>query len=98
MKLSFVPKEADKAYVANALWLPKKGLRVEPFKKALEFDVKGQGGLLTKLAMWEESANHIICPREFINPRDYPNYKFPFIDLRPQFQSVKFQDRVKPRN
>lgn len=98
MKLQFCAKEADKAYVSNALWLPKRGLRVEPFKKALQFTVKGQAGALTELAMWEESTNHILCPREFLHPRDYVNYKFPFVDLRPQFQQVRFKDLVTPRN
>jgi superfamily II DNA or RNA helicase len=98
MNLSFVPKEADRAYVSNALWLPKRGIRVDPFKRALEFTVKGQGGALSQLMMWEESTNHIICPREFLHPRDYPNYKFGFVDLRPEFQRVRFNDLVKPRN
>jgi superfamily II DNA or RNA helicase len=98
MKLSFVPKEPDKAYVANALWLPKRGLRIDPFKKSLEFIVKGQGGQITNLAMWEESTNHLICPREFLQTSAYKNFKFPFVDLRPQFQQVRFNDLVVPRN
>jgi superfamily II DNA or RNA helicase len=96
-RLQFVPKEADKAYVSNSLWLPKRLLRAETLKRALDFQVQGREGLV-RLSMWDESSNHIICPREFIPPSDYPKYKFPFIDLRPQFQKVEFEDLVTPRS
>lgn len=97
MKLSFVVKEPDKAYIADRLWLPKGGIRVEPVKRALQFTVGGKEGQV-EMQMWEESSNHIICPREFLPSENYRHYKFPFIDLRPQFQRVQFEDKVVPRN
>lgn len=103
MKLSFVPKEASKAYVADSLWLPKSrafgdGLvRPDPVKKALEFAVPSPEGQV-EVQMWDESSSHIICPREFLPPSEYAKYRFPFVDLRPQFQKVAFNDLVVPRN
>ena len=96
--LKFVPKEADKAYVANQLWLPKAGIRVDTVKKYLEFVVGGPNGEQTLLRLWDESSYHLICPREFIAASEYSKYKFPFVDLRPHFQKVEFEDLVKPRN
>lgn len=97
MILDFIPKEPDAAYIANKLWLPKSGVRVGPIKKALEFEAQGVGGQ-QRIRLWEESTHHVICPREFLPPSQYPNYKFPFIDTRPHFQKVKFKDLVVPRN
>lgn len=98
--LNFVPKEPNCAYVSNRLWLPKMELRPEPIKNALEFDIPSStpGEGMIKLRLWEESKYHIICPREFIKPAQYPRYKFPFIDLRPEFERVEFQDHVVPRD
>lgn len=103
MKLTFVPKEPDRAYVADRLWLPKTrtrgdGLvRPDPVKRALEFVVGSQDGQVL-LQMWEETSSHIVCPREFLPPGEYLKYRFPFIDLRPTFQRVQFEDKVVPRN
>ena len=97
MNLTFVEKEPGKAYVADKLWLPKSGVREGPVKTALEFSVNTSKGMQI-IRMWGESKNHIICPREFIPASQYTNYKFPFIDLRPQFQKVNFIDGVTPRD
>lgn len=97
MILEFVPKEPDKAYVSNRLWLPKSGIRVGPVRRALEFMVNFKGKQETH-TMWEETTSHIVCPREFLPPAEYPKYKFPFIDLRPEFEHVEFEDLVVPRN
>lgn len=101
MILPFVHKEADKAYVSNHLWLPKDsrvqgGVRLDPVKKALEFLVPGRGEQQL-IKMWEESWNHIICPREFLPSTQYPTYKFPFIDICPPFSKAEFEDLVVPR-
>lgn len=97
MILNFAQKDKDKAYIANKLWLPKSGVRLEPLKSALEFDVPSRDGQ-TKMMLWEESSNHLICPREFLPAAHYKQYKFPFVDLRPQFQKIQFKDMVVPRN
>ena len=108
MILNFVKKEPGKAYIADRLWLPKKsvgtieGVRSEPVKRALEFTVAGMNNhgeaSQVLMKMWDESSHHIICPREFLPPTQYPFYKFPFVDLRPHFQTVQFEDLVVPRD
>jgi superfamily II DNA or RNA helicase len=102
MNLSFIRKEPGKAYVANRLWLPKNGVRALPVQRALEFLVQGRrdDGEMgqVELKLWGESSHHIIAPREFINPNDYPNYRFPFVDLRHEFGTVDFEDLVTPRD
>lgn len=97
MDLTFVPKLPDRAYLSNSLWLPKSGVRPGPVKKALEFIVQSQEKQLL-MRMWEESTNHIVCPREFLPSSQYANYAFPFVDLRPEFQKVEFADLVVPRD
>lgn len=102
MKLLLPLKEPNKAYISNQLWLPKEGnvlggVRVGPIQKALEF-VVGRNGEMGTIKLWEESRHHIICPREFLPTSEYPKYKFPFVDLRPQFGDRYFTDLVEPRN
>lgn len=101
MKLRIPVKEPTKAYISNSLWLPKEGnvpggVRVGPIKKALEFHVGTRRD--SKISLWEESTNHLIVPREFLPTSEYPKYKFPFVDLRPQFKKVFFEDLVTPRS
>ncbi len=103
MKLIIPVKEQDKAYISNQLWLPKEdsvqgGIRAGPIKKALEFSVSSREGKMSIISMWNESRHHIICPREFLPHSEYPKYRFPFVDLRPQFERVEFEDLVIPRN
>lgn len=102
MRLLIPVKEPNKAYVSNQLWLPKEGnvlggVRVEPIQKALEFTV-GRAQEVGVIRLWEESRNHIICPREFLPTSQYPKYRFPFVDLRPKFGDRYFQDLVEPRD
>lgn len=96
MSYIFAAKEPDKAYVSNHLWLPKTLIRENQVKKALEFLVNGEGGQ-ELLRLWGESQHHVLCPREFLPSSQYKNYKFPFIDLRPEFRHVEFTDMVEPR-
>lgn len=99
MELTFVPKEGDRAYVSNYLWLPKSRIRVGPVRRALEFTVWNESQReQILLRLWEESTNHIVCPREFLPATEYPKYDFPFVDLRPEFQRVEFEDLVVPRD
>ena len=74
-------------------WLPKSEVRVGPVKRALEFTVNTQGQQET-LRMWSETKTHIICPREFLSPSEYPKYSFPFVDIRMEFEKIKFKDLV----
>ena len=95
--MNFVPKDPRRAYVSNHLYLPKVMVRTGPIKSALEFDVQA-GGEQQTLRLWEESKNHLICPREFLRYQEYPNYDFPFVDLRPEFPTAEFEDMVVPRD
>jgi CRISPR/Cas system-associated endonuclease/helicase Cas3 len=97
MDFTFVQKEPGKAYIADRLWLPKSHIRPGPVKGALQFVVQSQDGQ-SKLALWEETEHHIICPREFLPTSEYSRYKFPFIDLRPEFERVEFKSNITPRN
>ncbi len=97
MNLRFHVKEPGKAYIADRLWMPKSKVREETLKTALEFTVPSPTGQIA-MKMWEETKHHILCPREFLPPEVYRKYKFPFIDLRPEFSRVTFKDLVKPRN
>jgi len=94
---TFVQKEPDKAYVSNRLWLPKSKIRQTQVQSALEFLVNA-GGEQAVLRLWSESAHHIVCPREFLPVSQYPLYKFPFVDLRPDFSPMYFEDCVEPRD
>jgi superfamily II DNA or RNA helicase len=98
MNLSFPVKEPDKAYISNRLWLPLAGIRADPVKRALEFVVNGGPTGQVMLRMWEQSSTHIICPREFLPHSEYGKFKFPFIDLRPDFQRVEFEEDIQPRD
>jgi superfamily II DNA or RNA helicase len=93
----FVQKEPDAAYVSNRLWLPKAHIREGAVARALEFPVSTKDGM-ELVKMWDDAAHHIVCPREFIPPSQYPQYKFPFYDLRPSFAHVSFEDCVVPRD
>lgn len=97
MTLQFVVKEPDKAYVGNRLWLPKAAIRENQVKRALEFLVDGRDGQ-ELLRLWNDAAYHVVCPREFLPSSQYGHYKFPFIDLSPQFEHVEFEDCVVPRD
>lgn len=103
MIYKFYSKEPGKAYISNRLWLPKSrnqgdGLvRPGPVKRALEFKVQNQGGQ-QEFKLWDETHDHIITPREFLTPAHYSDYSFPFIDARPEFDTVEFEDLVVPRN
>jgi superfamily II DNA or RNA helicase len=97
MIYTFYEKEADKAYIANRLWLPKSGVRSQAVKQNLQFSASAQKGQI-QLHLWSESRHHLICPREFIPTRMYPEFNFPFVDVRPSFREVDFEDLVKPWN
>lgn len=98
MNLNFAVKEPGNAYISNRLWLPKAGIRTDPVKRALEFVVNGGPTGQVMLRMWDESSSHIICPREFLPHSEYGKFKFPFIDLRPDFQKVEFEEDIQPRD
>lgn len=83
--------------MANRLWLPKQFIRDDALKSALEFYVQGAEGQEV-LRLWDETKHHIVCPREFLPPAKYPEFKFPFVDLRPEFGTMEVGDLVTLRD
>jgi len=98
-KLRFVSRDPDKAYIDTMLWLPKKGIQQRSVKEALQFLVVGDNGVSYLESMWTDSKHHLIVPREFIHPSQYPQYPFPFIDLsRRKYEKTKITVTVLPRD
>jgi superfamily II DNA or RNA helicase len=90
--------DPGKAYVSDMLWLPKAKIAEQAIKQALEFwDVEKGTAVLCKL--WDETRDHLICPREFIKPEKYPQFPFPFIDLSPKkFAKTNIWVKNDPRD
>lgn len=88
-------KEPDKAYISNMLWLPKAYVRSAAIQEALQYwDVVKGNPFLRKF--WSETVSHLIVPREFIKPDQYPNFPFPFIDVsRKQFTRTHVGDNIQ---
>lgn len=77
-----VQRDPDKAYVADMLWLPKARVAQQAIKDGLQYwDV--ENGNAVQKRLWEETKHHLICPREFIKPAQYPSFPFPFVDVTP---------------
>ena len=94
--MKFLSPDPDKAYISNMLWLPKRHLRVPSVKGALEFHTMGQEQEFVQ--MWEEQEHHLLVPREFLNPANYDQWPFEFVDVRPSsFQHIDIRTRIKPR-
>lgn len=109
MNYHFLPKDRDKAYITNNLALPKHGVNLAPVMTALTFvygeeEIHDELGELVmvrpaELRLWQETRHHLIVPREFLNPRQYPQFGFEFIDQRPtEFPHVDIEDRVDFRD
>ncbi len=88
----------DTAYVADMLWLPKSRVAVQAIKDGLQFwDVDKGKAVLCKL--WEETRDHLVCPREYIRPEQYPGFGFPFVDLGPKvFPKTNIWVKNEPRD
>lgn len=98
LKIRFITRHPDKAYVGSNLWLPKKHIAEKAIKEGLQYwSMEGKTPTLRKL--WSDSRDHIICPREFIRPEQYSDFSFPFIDLsHSNFPQAKFRVKKDPRD
>lgn len=76
-------REPDKAYVADMLWLPKARVAELALKTALQY-WKVERGVAVQEKLWEETEHHLVCPREFLRPDQYPQFPFPFVNLSPR--------------
>ncbi len=96
--MSLVVREPGKAYVSNMLWLPKMHVAHHAIKQSLEYwdVVKGQA---IRRQLWSETRDHIICPREFLRPEQYPQFPFPFVDITPRvFPKTNIWVKNDPRD
>jgi len=92
--LVFAKRDKEVGYYGRQLWLPKKHINSRSIKAGLEFPVLGTDGL-EFLQLWEDSADHIIVPREFIHPGDYEHLDFPVYNTcPPRYDQVHFRSNV----
>jgi superfamily II DNA or RNA helicase len=98
MNLRLAQRDPDKAYVSDMLWLPKKHIPVQAIKDGLQYwHVEGNQAVQRKL--WEDTRDHLICPREYIKTSQYPLFGFPFIDITPKdFPEARFVAKYEPRD
>ncbi len=98
MSLRLVKRDPDKAYVSDMLWLPKRFIPQQAIRDGLQYwDVEGKQAVLKKL--WEDSRDHLICPREYIKVSQYSQFPFPFVDLTPkEFPKTSFRVKHEPRD
>lgn len=96
--LRLVKMEPNKAYVSDMLWLPKSLIAAQAIRDGLQFwDVEKGKAILCKL--WDETRDHLICPREYIRPEQYPQFPFEFVDLTPKvFPKTNIWVKNEPRD
>ena len=91
--MQVVRRDPTLGYIDSALWLPKRAINVEAMKRALTFDLSGRGNLVTTVQLWQETKNHLLCPREFMR---YNERLCEVVDCRPrQFPTVHINSRIK---
>lgn len=93
-----VKRDPDKAYISNMLWLPKRLIPIEAIKAGLQYwEVEKGVSVLQRL--WSETEHHLVCPREYIKPEQYPEFSFPFVDATPKrYPRSSFLVKHQPRN
>jgi superfamily II DNA or RNA helicase len=98
--MEFTRKKADCAYVANNLWLPKSKINIQATKQSLEvYPTNGTVYAKAGIKLWDESVDHLIVPKYYIDPVDYGRYDFEFVKLdQVEFPKTKIQHRVTPRD
>jgi superfamily II DNA or RNA helicase len=110
MTYQFKRKDPDKAYIANNLVLPKRGLNLAPVMTALTFIhgeeevIDQETGMLVgtqarQITLWDENRHHLVVPREFLSPQQYASFPFEFVDHRPRsFPEVDIEDNITLRD
>ena len=108
--LSYPRLNPDKAYISNNLLLPKSKIPVPVVKAALEFQTDEEVPVLDEvgqliemraatLNLWDETAHHLIVPREFLDRTQYADFDCEFVQLpRPVYQKTGWVDRIKFRD
>jgi superfamily II DNA or RNA helicase len=109
MSYRFHSVEPGLAYINNNLVLPKEGTRLPIIRAALTFqygeievfdeDGTPLGTRPDKMELWDESRNHIVVPREFIDSDYYHEFGFDFVNHRPRaYPPADIQDNVHLRD
>jgi superfamily II DNA or RNA helicase len=106
-KYRYTIKDPDKAYISNNVLLPKSRVNVQVIKAALRFvlneevevldpDTQELTGYQSRvLNLWDETDNHIIIPREFLQTDQYSEFPCEFVQVpRPVFEEVDFTDNI----
>ena len=102
-------RHPDKAYVTNNLLLPRRFVNESVIKAALTFihgeelivDEAGEviGSRPRPLYLWDETATHLIVPREFLHFGDRLNFDFEFVHEEPgAYPTIKVKDRIELRD
>jgi superfamily II DNA or RNA helicase len=108
---SFIKKDPDKAYLSNNLLLPKQFINASVIKAALTFTLNDEEPVIDEdtgevvgsrpklLKLWDETATHIVTPREFLPLGQYQEFGCEFIAVPPpEFEQVRIDDRVELRD
>lgn len=104
-------KDPDKAYLTNNLLLPKKFVNASVIKAALTFTLNDEEPVLDEqtneligtrpkvLKLWDETDNHVIVPRDFLPPEQYPEFRCQFeMVTPPDFEQVRIDDHIELRD
>jgi superfamily II DNA or RNA helicase len=86
-----IKRDQDKGYLDSLLWVPKKHINVEGVKSALTFQAN-DSRKFRSLILYEETADHLLVPREFWNIKDL---HFPVVDARPRsFPKTQIRSKI----
>lgn len=104
-------KDPDKAYLTNNLLLPKKFVNTSVIKAALTFTLNDEEPILDEqtnepigtrpkvLKLWDETDSHVIVPRDFLPPEQYPEFRCQFeMVTPPDFEQVRIDDHIELRD
>ena len=89
--MKLIEREPDKGYLDTVLWVPKGQINLEGTKRALTFKIQ-QNREEVDLCLWQETANHLLLPREFWKTEELG---YEVIDCRPQtFKRVDIRSSI----
>lgn len=69
--MQFIRKDPRRGYIDARLWIPKQLVNVDGVKNALTFELYDKD-VIRYLTLWEETDHHIVVPRAFWKPGDFP--------------------------
>lgn len=107
--LRFSPKNPETAYLTNNLLLPRTKVNERAVREQLtfvigeEFDVDPHTneilGMKQKvMRLWDETAHHLVVPREYVPEDRRRRLRMPLIEERPLFEHVPFVHRIELRD